>query len=208
VIRSICQGVEGVSVFAGDVDGTRLAALTKIAGPLARKNGIEYKPYNPARQKIAETFDYTALMAPIPDLVAASVHSAAERGIINIFAGIPAAVTGEIDLDAYIEKQLYFIGTSGSVLEDMKRVLAKVETGRLDTNVSVAAVCGLEAAAEGIRAVEKRLIAGKIIVYPRCRGLGLVKLEELHEKMPEVAERLNNGLWTREAEQALLERYQ
>jgi threonine dehydrogenase-like Zn-dependent dehydrogenase len=207
VIRSICQGVEGVSVFAGDVDETRLAALTKIAGPLARKNGVEYKPYNPAKEKITEAFDYTALMAPIPDLVAASVHSAAERGIINIFAGIPAAVTGEIDLDAYIEKQLYFIGTSGSVLEDMKEVLAKVEAGRLDTNVSVAAVCGLDSATEGIRAIENRLIAGKIIVYPACKGLGLVKLEELNEKMPEVADCLSDGLWTREAEQALLERY-
>ena len=208
VIRSICQGVEGVSVFAGDVDETRLAALTKVAAPLAKKNGIEYKPYNPTKEKITGPFDYTVLMAPIPDLVAASVHSAAERGIINIFAGIPATVTGEIDLDAYIEKQLYFIGTSGSVLEDMKEVLAKVETGRLDTNISVSAVCGLDSAAEGIRAIENRLIAGKIIVYPRCRGLGLVKLEELSEKMPEVAECLSDGLWTREAEQALLEKYQ
>ena len=207
VIRSICQGVEGVSVFAGDVDETRLAALTKIAGPLAKKNGVEYKPYNPTKEKITEAFDYTALMAPIPDLVAASVHSAANRGIINIFAGIPATVTGEIDLDAYIEKQLYFIGTSGSVLEDMKEVLAKVETGRLDTNVSVAAVCGLDSAAEGIRAIENRLIAGKIIVYPACKGLGLVRLEELNENMPGVAECLSDGLWTREAEQALLERY-
>ena len=168
VIRSICQGVEGVSVFAGDVDEARLAALTKIAGPLAKKNSIEYKPYNPTREKITGPFDYTALMAPIPDLVAASVHSAADRGIINIFAGIPAAVTGEIDLDAYIEKRLYFIGTSGSVLEDMRRVLAKVEAGRLDTNVSVAALCGLDGATEGIWALENRSIAGKISVYPTC----------------------------------------
>ncbi len=217
VIRSICQGVEGISVFAGDVDETRLAALTKIAGPLAKKNGVEYKQYNPTRERtrLPDSFDYTVLMAPIPDLVAASVRSAAplplargkKGGIINIFAGIPATVTGEIDLDAYIEKQLYFIGTSGSVLEDMKEVLAKVETGRLDTNISVSAVCGLDSAAEGIRAIENRLIAGKIIVYPRCRGLGLVKLEELNEKMPEVADCLSDGLWTREAEQALLERY-
>jgi hypothetical protein len=45
--------------------------------------------------------------------------------IINIFAGIPADKTAEIDLDAYIEKQLYFIGTSGSTLDDMKLVLPK-----------------------------------------------------------------------------------
>jgi threonine dehydrogenase-like Zn-dependent dehydrogenase len=207
VIRNICQGVEGVSVYGSDVDDNRLAALTKIAAPLAEKNGVEYKSYNPTKEKAAEAFDYTALMAPIPALVAASVRCAAERGLINIFAGIPATVTGEIDLDTYIEKQLYFIGTSGSTLEDMKRMLAKVESGRLDTNLSVAAISGLEGATDGIRAVENRSIAGKIIVYPACRSLGLVRLEEIKEQMPEVAQCLNEGLWTRQAEQKLLEMY-
>jgi len=218
VIRNICQGLERVSIFAGDIDDDRLAKLTKIAEPLAEKNGVEYRAYNPNKAEIALEFDYTILMVPVPDLVTASVRSCRERGIINIFAGIPATVRGRIDLDTYIEKQLYFVGTSGSTLEDMKRMLTKVESGRLDTNVSVAAVCGLEAAAEGIRAVENRLIAGKIIVYPACRGLGLVRLEELNEKLPsygsalrrdepEAAECLNNGLWTKQAENTLLEMY-
>jgi hypothetical protein len=140
-------------------------------------------------------------------LVAASVPNAAERGLINIFAGIPATVTARIDLDAYIEKQLYFIGTSGSTLEDMKRMLGKAESGRLDTNLSVAAVCGLAGATDGIRAVENRSIAGKIVVYPACKNLGLVPLEKMKEKMPEVAASLNNGLWTQQAEQKLLNRY-
>ena len=208
VIRNICQGVEGVSVFASDLDDGRLGALTKIAAPLAAKNGVEYRPYNPTKQETEDAFDYAAIMAPIPALVAACVHGAAERGLINIFAGIPATVSGEIDLDAYIEKKLYFIGTSGSTLDDMKQMLAKAESGRLDTNVSVAAVCGFEGAAEGIRAVESRSIAGKIIVYPACRDLGLVSLEEMVEKMPEVAKCLNDGLWTELAEQKLLEMYQ
>jgi hypothetical protein len=207
VIRNICQGVEGVSVFGSDVDDGRLAALTKIAAPLAEKNGVLYKTYNPTRQESPGAFDYTALMAPVPALVAAAVRSSAERGLINIFAGIPATVTREIDLDAYIEKQLYFIGTSGSTLDDMKLMLSKVESGRLDTNLSVAAISGLEGATAGIRAVENRSIAGKIIVYPACRDLGLVTLEELAEKMPDVAECLKDGLWTTEAEKKLLEKY-
>ena len=207
VVRNICQGVKGVSVFAGDLDDNRLNTLTRIAAPLAEKNAVEYKPYNPTKDEVADSFDYTVLMAPVPKLVAASVHSAAERGLINIFAGIPATVSGEIDLDTYIEKQLYFIGTSGSTLDDMKRMLEKAESGSLDTNVSVAAISGLEGATEGIRAVEDRSIAGKIVVYPACRDLGLVTLEELKEKMPEVAACLNNGLWTKQAEDKLLEMY-
>ena len=146
-------------------------------------------------------------MAPVPELVAASVHSANKRGIINIFAGIPATVSGKIDIDSYIEKQLYFIGTSGSTLEDMKRMLAKVEAGNLDTNLSVAAVSGLAGATDGMRAVENRSIAGKVVVYPACRCLGLIPLDKMKEKMPQVAECLNDGLWTKQAEQKLLEEF-
>ena len=208
VIRNICQPVEGISIFAGDVDETRLDALTKIAAPLARENGVELNSYNPAKDEITEAFNYTVLMAPVPDLVADSVHSAADRGIINIFAGIPATVTAKLDLDTYIRKQLYFIGTSGSVLDDMKQVLAKAESGRLDTNVCVAAVSGLDGAVEGIRAVENRLIPGKIVVYPACKGLKLTRLESLQSQIPQVAKFLTEGLWQRRAEETLLQLYQ
>jgi threonine dehydrogenase-like Zn-dependent dehydrogenase len=207
VIRNICQGVEGVSLFASDVDDNRLATLTKIVAPLAEKNAVTFKTFNPTKDKFTKKFDYTALMAPVPALVAGSVTNAARGGLINIFAGIPATVTGKIDLDAYIQKKLYFIGTSGSTLEDMKRMLEKAESGRLDTNLSVAAVSGLAGATDGIRAVENRSIAGKIVVYPACKDLPLVPLDKMNEKMPQVAECLNDGLWTKEAEQKLLELY-
>jgi hypothetical protein len=207
VIRNICQGVEGVSVFAGDLDENRLAILSKVAEPLAKAKGVAFRQYNPAKEEMPGPFDYVVIMAPATELVAASLRSAAKRAIINVFAGIPATATAKIDLDTYIEKQLYFIGTSGSVLEDMKRVLAQVESGRLDTNVSVAAVCGLDGACDGIRAIENRQTAGKIIVYPACKGLGFTPLTKLGEKMPDVAACLNNGLWTAQAEQKLLERY-
>ncbi|MBM4026249.1 MAG: alcohol dehydrogenase, partial [Planctomycetes bacterium] len=59
VIRNICQGIEGVSVFAGDVDDNRLAALTRIARPLAEKNGIEYETYNAQKQEVPADLTYT-----------------------------------------------------------------------------------------------------------------------------------------------------
>ena len=207
VIRDICQGVDGVSVCAGDVDDVRLAALTRIAAPLAQKYDVEYKTYNAKSQEAPADITYTAIMAPVPELVAAAVQSSAARGIINIFAGIPATISGPIDLDAYVEKQLYFIGTSGSTLDDMKRMLEKVESGRLDTNVSVAAISGFEGAVEGIRAVENRLIPGKIMVYPACKSMGLIRLEDLDQKLPDVATHLKDGLWTIEAERELIEKH-
>ena len=127
VIRDLCQGVPDVTVFAGDLSDDRLAMLRKLATPLAQKHKVTLRPYNPSKDKLADQFDYIVLMAPVPALVVAvSRRRRAKRAIINIFAGIPANVTAELDLDAYIAKQLYFIGTSGSTLDDMKLVLAKV----------------------------------------------------------------------------------
>ncbi len=117
VIRDLCQGVPGVTVFAGDLSDERLVALRKLSEPLAQKNKLALKTYNPSKDKLAEKFNYIVLMAPVPALVAQAVKDAAPKAIINIFAGIPAEKTGEIDLDAYIERQCYFIGTSGSTLD-------------------------------------------------------------------------------------------
>ncbi|MFA5293362.1 MAG: alcohol dehydrogenase catalytic domain-containing protein [Phycisphaerae bacterium] len=206
-IRNICQGIKGITVYAGDLDDNRLLSLTKIAANLAKEKGVKYIPYNPTKEKAPVNIDYAALMAPVPALAAQCVKDAAKGGIINIFAGIPAMVKGKIDLNAYIEKKLYFIGTSGSTIEDIKKVLAKVEAGKLDTNLSVAAVASLESAIEGIRAVENQSIAGKIIIYPQCGNLLLTTLEQMQKEMPDVASKLDNGLWTKEAENTLIEKF-
>lgn len=207
VIRNICQGVPGIRVLGGDMNDERLAALQRLAGPLAARTGVPFQTYNAKTSPQKGPFNYLALMVPVPALVEASVHQAAPRAVINIFAGIPATVWHPISLDAYVEKQCYFIGTSGSVLEDMKIVLKKVESRSLDTNLSVAAISGLDGAIDGIRAVEKQLVPGKILVYPSCRGLKLTPLTELTQALPDVAGKLKDGVWTREAEAALLHHF-
>jgi threonine dehydrogenase-like Zn-dependent dehydrogenase len=203
VIRDLCQGVPNVTVFAGDLSDERLVALRKLSEPLAQKNKLTLKTYNPSKDKLAEKFNYIVLMAPVPALVAQAVKDAAPKAIINIFAGIPADKTAEIDLDAYIEKQCYFIGTSGSTLDDMKAVLKKVASRQLDTNLSVAAIAGLDGAVDGIRAVEKNLMPGKIIVYPFAKGLKLTALTEVGREHSGVANALDDGYWNKNAEAAL-----
>lgn len=207
VIRDICQGVPGVSVYGGDMSDERLAGLSKVASPLAKNAGVKFETYNAKTNPPAGQFGYIAIMVPAPAIVEASVHQAATRAVINIFAGIAATVWHPISLDAYVEKQAYFIGTSGSDLNDMKIVLKKVESRALDTNLSVAAVSGLDGAVDGIRAVEKQLIPGKILVYPSCRGLALTPLTKLAEIHPEVAALLDDGAWNLKAERKLLEIY-
>jgi threonine dehydrogenase-like Zn-dependent dehydrogenase len=207
VIRDVCQGVKNVSVYGGDMSDERLAMLDKLTQPLAEKNGVSFSTYNAKTNPPEGAFDYLALMVPVPALVADAIARAEQKAIINIFAGIPATVYHPLDLDTYVERQLYFIGTSGSVIEDMKIVLNKVTARTLDTNLSVAAVSGLDGAVEGIRAVENQLMPGKIIVYPSCKGLGLTPLDKLGEVHPEVAALLDDGTWTKAAEEKLLELY-
>ncbi len=95
-------------------------------------------------------------------------------------------------------------GTSGSTLSDMLIVLDKLAKGQLDTNISVDAIAGMAGAIDGIKAVEDRTLAGKIIVYPALVDMPLIPLERLGQTLPHVGAKLANGIWTKAAEQVLL----
>ena len=49
---------------------------------------------------------------------------------------------------------------------------------------------------------------GKIVIFPQIQGLPLMGLDELAEKLPDVAEKLAPGnVWTKAAEALLIEKY-
>ncbi len=203
-IRNISAGFRNISVVATDFDNERLHALREKAGPIAAKRGCPLEVINPKRQEVDGDFTYFALMAPVGALVEQAIEDADEGALINIFAGIPAPTRHDLDLDTYIAKQCFMFGTSGSRITDMKIVLTKVLSGKLDTDLSVDAVSGMAGAVEGIRAVEDRSIAGKIIVYPQLREMGLIPLDEMEDHYEGVAEKMKNGTWTIKAERELL----
>jgi threonine dehydrogenase-like Zn-dependent dehydrogenase len=204
-IRNVCVDLAGVEVVGTDVDDERLESLRQKARPMADARGVGLRLVNTRKAPLqGETFTYTALMVPVAQFVSDAVARSAPDALINIFAGIPAPTVHPIDLDAVIEKRIFMFGTSGSVLRDMKIVLAKVESGALDTNCSVDAVSGMAGAIDGIAAVENRSLAGKIIVYPSLHNLGLTPLHRMGEEFPTVEAKMKNGQWTREAEEELL----
>lgn len=205
VVRALSSAVPGIEVVGSDIDEARLQALSAIASPLAEAVGLTFRAAMPASESDRSSFDYAALMVPAPDLVQEAIEHCRDHAVINIFAGIPLDVSAALDLDSYVRKQCYLVGTSGSTLADMRTVLRKVAAGELDTNRSVAAVGGLEAAIEGIRAIERREIAGKIVLYPTCRGLALTPLAELRELLPAARREMGGGVWNRHAEEALLQ---
>jgi threonine dehydrogenase-like Zn-dependent dehydrogenase len=203
-LRCLSAGAKDLRVVCADIDDDRLAALAAKAEPVAAARGVPLEMVNTNTTPLEGEYTYVGLMAPVGALLADAITKAAPGCRINVFAGIPAPVRHELDMDRYVRAGCFMFGTSGSRIEDMEAVLGKVASGQLDTNRSVDAVSGMAGAIDGIRAVESRALAGKIIVYPELHELGLVPLAELPKTHPAVAAKLDGGVWTAEAEAALL----
>jgi threonine dehydrogenase-like Zn-dependent dehydrogenase len=204
VVRTASSALPGLSLAAADIDDARLAHLADVAGPLAASRGIPAVFLNSRTTQLEPGFSYLVVLVPAPPLVAQAVELAASGARINVFAGFAAGTRAAIDLDAVLAKGVYLFGTSGSQIPDMQAVLAKLERGELDTNISVDAITGMEGVTDALAAVEARTSGGKIVVYPALHDLGMVRLSELPARFPRVAAALLEGRWTRAAEDALL----
>jgi threonine dehydrogenase-like Zn-dependent dehydrogenase len=205
VIRALTLGEDEVSVDAIDIDDARLAHLAHIAAPLAAANGLRASFVNSRSTPPAEgAYSYVGVMVPAPALVIQAIAMAAPGARVNLFAGFAVGTRARLDLADVLGRGLYLFGTSGSEIRDMQAVLGRLEAGRLDTNVSVDAISGIEGVRDALAAVEGRTSGGKIVVYPQLHDLGMIRLAELAERLPGVASKLRDGRWTREAEAALL----
>jgi len=199
VIRTLSLGLDGVAVTGSDLDDARLASLApKVFG------FSNYRGANSATEDVGRDYTYVSIMAPLPELVEEALERCAKDAIINLFAGIPASVKPPIDLEELIYRRVYLLGTSGSEVEDMKVVYQKVLAKKLDTDLSVGAVSGMAGAKDGLEAVEKRNLNGKILVYPELVNEGLIPLSRMAETYPTVAEKLKNGSWNKDAETEFL----
>jgi D-arabinose 1-dehydrogenase-like Zn-dependent alcohol dehydrogenase len=204
VIRSLAAEHPPVEVVGTDVDAARLVAIEAKARPVAERVGVPLRFVDTRTEALEGTFTYTTILAPSGALVAAAILTSADGGLIDVFAGIPVGTRHDLDLDEYIARRCYMFGTSGSNIADMKAVLEMVAGGRLDTNVSVDAICGMAGALDGLAAVERQTMAGKIIIYPHLHDLGLTPLRGLDDVRADVAEALDQGAWCAAAERALL----
>ena len=207
VVRALTSGVAGVSVTAVDIDEDRLAHLASVAKPLAEARGLDFEALDSKVTQLAGGFTRIGCMVPVPPLAAGTVQLAADGAIIDFFAGFAIGTTAPLDLDAMIARHIYILGTSGSMISDMKAVLGRLEEGALDTNISVYAISGMQGVADALESVRARTSGGKIVIYPQLTQLGMVTLAQMAEQMPEVAAALDEGRWTKAAEGALLRAY-
>jgi threonine dehydrogenase-like Zn-dependent dehydrogenase len=207
VIRALTAGVEGVSVTAIDIDQGRLAHLASVAAPMAEERGLAFQAVDTSQTTPDGGFTRIGCMVPVPAIAAQTIELAGDRAIIDFFAGFAVGTTAPLDLEAMLRKHVYVLGTSGSMISDMKAVLSRLEAGTLDTNISVYAVSGMAGVVDALEAVRARTSGGKIVIYPQLTELGLVTLAELPTRLPDVAAALDDGRWTRAAEDKLLETF-
>lgn len=206
-------------VVVTDIDGERLNVVLERFGPLAEARGAKMVALNP-KEMTPEAFDQAlrevtggqgftdvAVMVPVPAVISHCATHLSERGLLNIFAGVPKGTMARVPVLDAVRKDVRFIGTSGSRIEDLKSTLGATEEGTLSPNRSVAAIGGIEAAHDGLAAVKAARFPGKIVIFPQIRNLPLTPLPELKDRLPEVAAKLSPaGEWTREAEAALFEK--
>jgi hypothetical protein len=125
-----------------------------------------------------------------------------------LFAGVPYGNRVALPLDDVYLGNLQFTGCSGSTLADELRVLAKAQAGQLSPSLSVTAIGGMRAVAQGIQAVMERSYPGKIVIFPQLLDLPLLGLADLAASLPDVHACLGPGAtWTAEAERVLFEQF-
>lgn len=203
-MRTVALGLSGLTIDAADVNDARLAHLQQTVRPAAEARGVPVRVVNSSTESLTSGYTYLTCLVPAPSLLSQAVDLAGHGAIVNAFAGFPAGTLAVLDLQHIIESHIFLLGTSGSEMSDMRSVLAKLESGVLDTAISLDAITGMAGFGAALASVINRSSGGKIMVYPQLHSQGLVRLVDLPQELPHVAAHLADGRWTRAAEQALL----
>jgi len=206
-------------VVVTDLDRARLDHIEMRFGEMARAKGVELFTLAPEqfgsedemsariRELSPNGYQDVCVLAPVAPLVTQACGFAADNAIVNVFAGIPIGNPAQISLNDLC-RGVKILGSSGSRIRDLRRILEMVENGELNTDMSVAAIGGLNSAREGLEAVRDGKFPGKVVIYTQILDLPLTPLDEIPEKIAELKDELGpQGCWTKEAEAALLEKY-
>jgi threonine dehydrogenase-like Zn-dependent dehydrogenase len=158
------------------------------------------------RETGGEGADDVVVCAPSASAIEDAAALMRADGMLVIFAGVPHGTTVHLDLGAVARSGAQYTGTSGSTPSDQRVILRRASEGQLSMNRSVAAIGGMDAAREGLRAVMETRFAGKVVLFPQLDRLPLTPLSDLAETHPAVAEALEpGGVWSQQAESRLIE---
>jgi L-sorbose 1-phosphate reductase len=205
-------------VIATEVSDERLQTLHDMFAPLAKKNERTLLFFNPTTSKQSfydfvmqatsgQGADDVVVSVPVAKLMEEADTVMKPDGMLVLFAGVPNGTMGKVNLGNIYLSNAQYTGTSGLTIDDQALVMERRLAGTLSPGRSVAAIGGLETAAEALQAVMESKYPGKVVVFPQLHNLPLMSLKELQERLPEVAAKLGENLmWTNEAEEVLIEK--
>jgi threonine dehydrogenase-like Zn-dependent dehydrogenase len=151
--------------------------------------------------------DDVIVTAPSGQAVVSAAAAMAPDGMLVLFAGVPVGTRVALDLSPVFLHGAQYTGTSGSRIADQALVVRKTMDGELEPRRALAAVGGMETAAEALQALVDGRYPGKIVVFPQLTGLPLTGLDELAGD-PDIGPLLGaDGSWTSAAEDALFARF-
>jgi len=219
-LQRALENPDGPSVLiATEVNQERLDTLANRFLPLAEEKGRTLYVINP--QEVTPSFhefvmehsdgkgaDDVVVSVPSAKLMEQAASLMNPNGMMVAFAGVPTGTMAPVNLsDVYLYNAQY-TGTSGLTIEDQGMVLERANEGKLSPGRMVAAIGGMKAARDAIEGVMDSAYPGKIVIFPQIYDLPLMGLDELSEKLPEVAEKLGpSNVWTVEAEAVLFEKF-
>lgn len=205
-------------VVATEISDERLQTLIDNFAPLAVRNGRKLLTYNPNTNQESlydfvmrvtenEGADDVVVSVPVAALMAEAATLMKPDGMLVFFAGVPNGTMGPLDMSKVYLHNAQYTGTSGLTIEDQASVMDRALAGALSPGRSVAAIGGIETAKEALQAVIDGRYPGKVVVFPQIHNLPLMGLDELKAKLPEVADKLQEGkVWTPAAEETLIEK--
>jgi threonine dehydrogenase-like Zn-dependent dehydrogenase len=206
------------TLIAVDLDRERLAtARTRfepVAAALGRRLLVtttateEDLAMLVARETKGRGADDVIVTAPTAAAVTQAARVMAGDAMLVLFAGLPVGTRATVDISRVFLYGAQYTGTSGSRIADQALVVSKALAGQVSPAHAVAAVGGIEAAADGLRSLMEGRFPGKIVIFPQLRGLPLTSLEDLAIQDPELAAALGpGGTWSTEAEAILFSKY-
>jgi threonine dehydrogenase-like Zn-dependent dehydrogenase len=201
-----------------DLDAERLAAARGHLEPIAAEFGRrlvmttvaneEELAMLVARETKGRGADDVIVTAPTAAAVAQAARVMAGDAMLVLFAGLPVGTRAALDVSRVFLHGAQYTGTSGSRIADQALVVGKTLAGDLSPANAVAAVGGIEAAADGLRSLVEGRFAGKIVIFPQLRGLPLTSIEDLAASDADLATALGpGGTWTSDAEAVLFAKH-
>lgn len=165
------------TVIATSRKGQRLADLEEDFAPIAKARGrtLNVVDTEAVEATVAEAapggLDDAVVVAPDSAAVAATAGWLAPNGLLAVFAGFAYGQPIPFDLSGVAVTGKRLTGSTGCSIQDMKDVLARVQSGNLDLLANLKAVGGLRALPKALDAVSSGTVSGKIVIYPQAPDL-------------------------------------